>query len=58
METTHENMEAAKKELEAICHKYQVSLVPVVVHHGERTFTSVEIVPVQKPAELASETAI
>lgn len=41
-----EQLKAAKEEIEALCKKYSISLVPVVVHQGDRTFSSIEIVPV------------
>lgn len=55
MEQTQELMEVAKKEIEQICQKYNISLVPVVVHHGDRTFTSIDLIPVQ-PQKEHSET--
>lgn len=39
------NFKQAKEELEAICKKYGVALVPVVIHQGNRTASSIEIVP-------------
>ena len=46
----------AKAELESVCDKYNVSLVPVVVHQGDRTFSSIEIVErqVQPEAEVTA----
>lgn len=40
------NFKQAKEEIEAICKKYGISLVPVVVHQGNRTASSIEIVPI------------
>jgi hypothetical protein len=45
MEQNNETIQKAKEELEAVCKKYEISLVPVVVHQGDRTFSSIEIVP-------------
>lgn len=45
MELTNENLKQAKQELEAVCQKYDIALTPVVVHQGDRTFSSIEIVP-------------
>jgi hypothetical protein len=45
MEQNKETVQKAKEELEAVCKKYEISLVPVVVHQGDRTFSSIEIVP-------------
>jgi hypothetical protein len=46
-QTSTNNFKQAKEELEAVCEKYGISLVPVVVHQGDRTFSSIEIVPRQ-----------
>ena len=40
------NFKQAKDEIEAICKKYGIVLIPVVVHQGNRTASSIEIVPV------------
>jgi hypothetical protein len=50
MEITPDIAKQAKEEIEAICTKYGISLVPVVVHQGNRTFSSIEIVPAQTQA--------
>lgn len=42
---SNEDLKQAKDELEAVCKKYDIALVPVVVHQGDRTFSSIEIVP-------------
>ena len=42
---SNEDLKQAKQELEAICQKYDITLMPVVVHQGDRTFSSIEIVP-------------
>lgn len=42
---SNEDLKQAKQELEAVCQKYDISLIPVVVHQGDRTFSSIEIVP-------------
>jgi hypothetical protein len=50
---TNDTLKQAKDELQAICEKYNISLIPVVIHQGDRTFSSIEIVPqaaVQQPA--------
>jgi hypothetical protein len=46
-----ETLKQAKEELEAICVKYSIALVPVVIHQGDRTISSIEIVPVKLQAE-------
>lgn len=45
MEQNIETLEQAKKELEAVCVKYGITLMPVVVHQGDKTISSIEIVP-------------
>ena len=47
MELNQETLKQAKQELEGICKKYDITLMPVVVHQGDRTFSSIEIVPRQ-----------
>jgi len=58
MELNNETLKQAKQELEDICKKYEITLMPVVVHQGDRTFSSIEIVPrqalQQQPAPEAS----
>jgi hypothetical protein len=49
--TPTNNLEQVKKELEDICTKYNIALVPVIVHQGNRTVSSIEIVPAQALAE-------
>ncbi len=44
---TNEELNQAKEELETVCKKYDITLMPVVVHQGDRTFSSIEIVPRQ-----------
>lgn len=41
----NENMAKAKSEIEEIVKKYNISLVPVVMHHGDKTFSRIDIVP-------------
>lgn len=43
---TTSDFKQAKDEIEAICKKYGIVLIPVVVHQGNRTASSIEIVPV------------
>ena len=42
------NLETAKTEIEAILKKHNVVLVPIVVHQGDRTFSRIDIAPVQE----------
>jgi len=46
-----DNLETIKKELEEICEKYGVTLVPVIVHQGNRTLSSIEIVKIPSESE-------
>jgi hypothetical protein len=39
----NENMAKAKSEIEEIVKKYNISLVPVVMHHGDKTFSRIDI---------------
>lgn len=41
-----ESLKTAKEEIEAICKKYSITLIPTVIHQGDRTFSSIEIAPV------------
>ena len=41
-----EAMKAAKQEIEDVCKKHSIVLIPVVVHQGDRTISSIEIAPV------------
>jgi|LakMenEpi03Aug12_release.lakeMendotaPanAssembly.Ray.scaffolds.fasta_scaffold4363002_2 hypothetical protein len=50
-------LKQVKDEVEAICKKHNVILVPVVVHQGDRTFSSIEIVSVPEQAEAGTPTA-
>jgi hypothetical protein len=34
----------AKNEIEEIVRKYNISLVPVIMHHGDKTFSRIDIV--------------
>lgn len=38
-------LQAAKQDLEAVCKKHDIILLPVIVHQGDRTLSSIEIVP-------------
>lgn len=42
------NLEAAKSEIEVILKKYNVVLVPVVIHHGDKTFSRIDITSLQE----------
>ena len=46
--TPNTNLEGAKADIEAVLKKYNVVLVPIVVHQGDRTFSRIDIAPVQE----------
>jgi hypothetical protein len=48
MKLNQETLKQAKEELETICSKYNIILVPVIVHQGNKTFSSIEIIPNQE----------
>jgi hypothetical protein len=56
MELNENILKQAKEDIELVCAKYQIALVPVVVHQGDRTFSSIEIVPTRKPQTEAPAT--
>jgi hypothetical protein len=45
------NIETAKVKIEAILKEHNVVLIPIVVHQGDRTFSRIDIAPVQEAAE-------
>lgn len=45
MEQNNESLKQAKEELEAVCQKYDIALIPVIVHRGNDTFSSIDLVP-------------
>lgn len=57
MELTQEKINEAKAKLEAVCNEYNIILVPVVVHQGNNTFSSIEIIarPQEHPSNLSKE---
>ncbi len=52
-----EELKKAKEEIEAICKKYSIALIPVVVHQGDRTFSSIEITVVTPAAAETNQPA-
>ena len=59
---SNETLKQAKEELETVCRKYDITLMPVVVHQGDRTYSSIEIVPrkalQQQVPEIAAESDV
>lgn len=47
-ETSNPNLEVAKTEIEAVLKKHNVVLIPIVVHQGDRTFSRIDIAPLQE----------
>jgi len=41
----NENIKEVKDKIEALCKEYEVMLMPVIVHQGDRTFSTIDIVP-------------
>lgn len=48
-----EQLIAAKQEIEAILQKHNIVLVPIVIHHGDRTISRIDIAPAGKNTEEA-----
>lgn len=54
--TIPENVQKAKEAIEAILVQHNVALVPVVIHQGDQTFSTIDIVStveqqVQQPVQ-------
>ena len=45
MEQNNEQLRLAKEEIETVCQKYDIVLMPITVHRGNDTFSSIDIVP-------------
>jgi len=43
-----EDILKAKQAIEAVLAEHNVMLVPIVIHQGEKTFSSIDIVPVKQ----------
>jgi len=43
-----EQLIAAKQEIEEILKKYDIVLVPIVIHHGDRTISRIDVAPAPK----------
>lgn len=51
-----ENIQKAKEAIEAVITEYKVALVPLIIHQGDQTFSSIDIVSteeqqIQQPAQ-------
>lgn len=47
-EVDNDKMLKAKQEIEDILKKYDISLIPVVMHHGDKTLSRIDIAPAGK----------
>lgn len=43
-----EQLLAAKQEIEELLKKHNIILVPIVIHHGDRTISRIDIAPAPK----------
>ena len=50
METLPENVKKAKEAIEAILQEQKVVRVPVIIHQGDQTFSSVDVISVADQA--------
>ena len=51
-----EQLLAAKQEIEELLKKHNMILVPIVIHHGDRTISRIDIAPAPKErSEIAEE---
>lgn len=46
-----EKLLEAKKEVEAVLTKHNIILVPIVIHHGDRTISRIDIAPAPEQSE-------
>jgi hypothetical protein len=46
-----EKLIEAKKEVEAVLAKHNIILVPIVIHHGDRTISRIDIAPAPEQSE-------
>ena len=53
--TVSENVVKAKQAIEAIMNEYNVTLVPIIVHQGSETFSSVDVVSVGPKIDASTE---
>lgn len=45
---TEEQLINAKKEIEEVLIKHNIVLVPIVIHHGDRTISRIDVAPAPK----------
>lgn len=46
-----EKLLEAKREVEAVLAKHNIILVPIVIHHGDRTISRIDIAPAPEQQE-------
>ena len=51
---TNDNLAKAKVELESVLKKYNIALIPVVMHHGDKTLSRIDIIDAPQQVEAAS----
>jgi hypothetical protein len=56
-ETNTTNVVSAKEEIQAVLTKYNVALIPTVIHQGDQTFSRIDIVPRQPAAQAVAPAA-
>ena len=42
---TDEELANAKQEIEEVLQKYKAVLIPITIHHGDKTFSRIDIAP-------------
>lgn len=50
---TDEQLKSAKEEVEAVLQKHGIVLIPITIHHGDRTFSRIDVAPAPKPEQKA-----
>lgn len=50
---SEEKLIEAKKEVEAVLTKHNIILVPIVIHHGDRTISRIDIAPAPEKSQEA-----
>jgi len=50
--TVPENIQKAKQAIEAILVEHKVALIPTVIHQGDQTFSTIDIVSVAEQSQI------
>lgn len=56
-ENQSDNVVAAKEEIQAVLTKFNVALIPTIIHQGDQTFSRIDIVPRQSSSEAVAPAA-